>query len=236
MIAEKLRKAARLRSQGRQIAQEIEGDTQEELASIIAPAKRKALLILGEAEAAETKIKAESFGRDISFYNYWRTLRSYNSNLPVSSQGIIFSTDSRFLKYLSQNDYSDNYNIVPADDRRSSAKDHGVSVKKDAGTTVGGRQAVVKHVADEKEENASGGVGEPKKNMAEEVKEAIDALQQKENAGTTDVGGQQAVVKHVTDGKKENASGGVGKQKNMDQEVDKAVDSLHRFNDTKQDH
>ena len=77
------------------------GETKEAYNKIIAPAIQQALLTVGAAEAQEAKIKAESFGQDIDFYNFWRTLNAYKRSLPKGSRGAIFSTDSSFLKLLS---------------------------------------------------------------------------------------------------------------------------------------
>jgi modulator of FtsH protease HflC len=101
MVLERLREAARLRSIGRSEANRIEGQTEKHYQSIVAPARRKALLIKGEAEAYSTKVMAEAFGKDRRFYNYWRTLETYKNNLSKNSNGMIISTELPYLNFMS---------------------------------------------------------------------------------------------------------------------------------------
>jgi membrane protease subunit HflC len=102
MYMERVREAERLRSSGRSEASRIKGQMKKKYQEITAPARMKALLIKGQAEATALKIQAQSFGQNEPFYNYWRMLRVYEESLPTMSQGIIFSMDSPLLKLINE--------------------------------------------------------------------------------------------------------------------------------------
>ena len=79
MISERQSIAARFRSEGQGRSQEILGDMERELRRITSEAERRAQEIIGEADAEATRIYGEAYGADPEFYNFSRTLESYDS-------------------------------------------------------------------------------------------------------------------------------------------------------------
>ncbi len=100
MILERLTKAEELRSTGIKNYQIILGELSRKYQSILAPAKKIAELIKGEADAKATLIYAQAYESNPSFYNFWRTLAAYEIGIPPKSQGAILSTENNFLKLL----------------------------------------------------------------------------------------------------------------------------------------
>jgi membrane protease subunit HflC len=105
MREERLREAEKLRSQGRSEENYILGKLKVKYNAIVAPATKLALQIIGDARAEEAKIKALSFGQDVEFYQFWRTLLAYRTGLNQGTKNAILSTDSQFLKLLSNSSF-----------------------------------------------------------------------------------------------------------------------------------
>ena len=99
MRAERMQRAARFRSLGEGEKSRILGDKEYELQKIISEATRKALEIMGEADAEATKIYAAAYNRDPEFYTFTKTLETYRTALD-SKTSLILTGDSEFLKYL----------------------------------------------------------------------------------------------------------------------------------------
>jgi membrane protease subunit HflC len=99
MIAERNQIAEKFRSEGKGEAQKILGDKERDLQEITSEAYRTAQEIKGKADAQATIIYAESYGADPDFYSFVQTLEIYGQSLN-SSNTLVLSTDSEFLKYL----------------------------------------------------------------------------------------------------------------------------------------
>ncbi|WP_367607529.1 protease modulator HflC [Legionella sp. W05-934-2] len=100
MILERLTKAEELRSTGRRRYESVLGEIERVYQTIVAPAKQKADLIKGKAEAQATAIYAQAYEKNRVFYNFWRTLMLYEQGIPPNNQGTILSTQGSFLKLL----------------------------------------------------------------------------------------------------------------------------------------
>jgi membrane protease subunit HflC len=99
MIAERQRIAQRYRSEGQGEAARIKGERERDLARIQSEAYRTAQEIRGEAEAKATEIYARAYGRDVTFYNFMKSLETYEKTIDPNS-ALILTTDSDFLRYL----------------------------------------------------------------------------------------------------------------------------------------
>ncbi len=115
MIAKRLIQADKLRSNGLNIKNQIEGKLNLAKKNIIAPAIKKALIIKGKADATATRIYAQVYQKDKEFYNYWRRLKAYKNSIPSNSEGFILSTDLDFFNAL-QNKKSSNIKIPLRDE------------------------------------------------------------------------------------------------------------------------
>ncbi|MCH8329919.1 MAG: hypothetical protein IH946_00825 [Bacteroidetes bacterium] len=58
--------------------------------------------VKGKADAEAVKIYADSYGQSAEFYNFLKTLETYENTLD-SSTTFILSTDNKYLRYLETN-------------------------------------------------------------------------------------------------------------------------------------
>ena len=98
MISERQSIAARFRSEGQGRSQEILGDMERELRRISSEAERTAQEIIGEADAEATRIYGEAYGADPEFYNFSRTLESYDAL--GENTTLMIRAESEFFRYL----------------------------------------------------------------------------------------------------------------------------------------
>lgn len=99
MIAERQQIAEKYRSEGKGEASKIEGGKDRDLKQISSEAYRTAQEIMGKADAEATKLYAQAYGKDPSFYSFIKTLEVYNESLGEDSS-LVLSTDSELFKYL----------------------------------------------------------------------------------------------------------------------------------------
>ncbi|HEU4618441.1 MAG TPA: protease modulator HflC [Gammaproteobacteria bacterium] len=98
MIAERQAIAARFRSEGQGRSQEILGNMERDLRRITSEAERRAQEVRGEADAQATKIYGQAYGADPEFYDFFKTLETYQSLGPNTT--IMIDADSEFFRYL----------------------------------------------------------------------------------------------------------------------------------------
>lgn len=99
MRAERKRIATKYRSEGEAKAVEIRAEADKEATRILAEAGRLAQETEGKADAEAARIYAESYGRDPEFYEFLRTLESYEKTLKQGTT-IFLPADSPYLKWL----------------------------------------------------------------------------------------------------------------------------------------
>ena len=99
MIAERKRAAEKYRSEGRGVRADVEGKTDKELKGILSQAYKEAQTIKGEADAKSTKIYADAYSKDPSFYAFLKTLETYNNTVDNSTT-LILTTESEYYQYL----------------------------------------------------------------------------------------------------------------------------------------
>jgi len=100
MRAEYQKQAAELRATGKEEADRIRGDADRQKAVILAEANRDAQIVRGEGDAEAVKIFAEAFGRDIDFFEFYRTMQAYQQTVGKDDTTLVLSPDSEFFKYL----------------------------------------------------------------------------------------------------------------------------------------
>ncbi|MDG1288019.1 MAG: protease modulator HflC [Rickettsiales bacterium] len=92
--------AQKFRSQGQEESLKVKSTAEREQAEIMADANQKAQTIRGEGEGIATKIYAEAFEQDASFFEFYRALQAYETSIDSDDTTMILSPDSDFLKYL----------------------------------------------------------------------------------------------------------------------------------------
>lgn len=98
MIKERNQIAQAFRSYGEGKKAEWQGKLENERRSILSKAYEESERIKGEADATATKIYADAYGRDRSFYEFWRAIESYRQTLPSFSKTL--STNMEYFEYL----------------------------------------------------------------------------------------------------------------------------------------
>ena len=99
MDAERKRQANKYRSEGEEEALKIRAETDKDRAIILAEAYKKAQEISGEGDAKAVEIYAKAFKSDPSFYEFTRTLETYQKMIDTNTT-LILSTDSDLLNLI----------------------------------------------------------------------------------------------------------------------------------------
>lgn len=99
MNAERARIAARYRSEGVEAALKIEAKAAAEYEDIMSDAHAKATEILGKAEADSMRKLADAYRKDPKFYEFLRSLESYESIIGDKTT-LFLETDSKLFKTL----------------------------------------------------------------------------------------------------------------------------------------
>jgi len=99
MKAERNRISNRYLSEGEGEKAKILGEMEKELAQIRSEAYRKAQEIKGEADARATAIYAQAYEQDTDFFNFLKTLETYQETL-IQKTLIVVPLESKFFKYL----------------------------------------------------------------------------------------------------------------------------------------
>ena len=98
MIKERNQIAQAFRSYGEGKKAEWLGKLENEQRSILSSAYAKAETLKGKADAEATKIFADAYGRDPSFFEFWKAMESYKSTVPNFKKTL--STSMDYFKYL----------------------------------------------------------------------------------------------------------------------------------------
>ena len=101
MEAERKRQANKFRSEGEEEAQKIRAATDRDKTVILAEAYKTAQQIRGEGEAEALDIYATSFSKDPDFYEFLRTLETYEKVIDKKTT-LVLPGDSKLFKSLTQ--------------------------------------------------------------------------------------------------------------------------------------
>ncbi|MHB0897532.1 MAG: protease modulator HflC [Spirochaetales bacterium] len=98
MIKERNQIAQAFRSYGEGKKAEWLGKLENEQRSILSSAYAKSETLKGKADAEATKIFADAYGRDPSFFEFWKAMESYKATVPNFKKTL--STGMEYFKYL----------------------------------------------------------------------------------------------------------------------------------------
>ena len=101
MEAERERQANKFRSEGEEEAQKIRAATDRDKTVILAEAYKTAQQIRGEGEAEALDIYAKAFSKDPEFYEFLRTLETYEKVIDKKTT-LVLPGDSKLFKALTQ--------------------------------------------------------------------------------------------------------------------------------------
>jgi membrane protease subunit HflC len=99
MISERQKIAAKYRSEGEGKSSEILGRMKKDLDQIESEAYETAQKIKGEADAKAIQIYANAYNRDPGFYEFLKTLETYEQTID-NKNTLIMTTDSDYYKFL----------------------------------------------------------------------------------------------------------------------------------------
>lgn len=100
MRAERERVSKNLRAQGRQKSQIIRATAEREAAEILAKAEAEAQIMRGQADAKAANIYASAYGKDLEFYQFWRSMTAYRDSFKKGDSVLVLSPEEPFLQYL----------------------------------------------------------------------------------------------------------------------------------------
>lgn len=100
MQAERNQQATKYRSEGRMQGEKIKADADRKRAEMLAEAGRKSEEIRGAADAEAAAIYAGAYSADGEFYDFLRSLETYQNAFKKGGTFVMSPDDMEFLKYL----------------------------------------------------------------------------------------------------------------------------------------
>ncbi|MDW7662521.1 MAG: protease modulator HflC [Bacillota bacterium] len=100
MVAEREAIAQQIRSEGLEIYQNTVADTDRNVAQIKANAIEESETIRGEADATALEVYASGFTKDPEFYEFWRTLKSYEETFDADTV-LYLDKNNSYLNFFS---------------------------------------------------------------------------------------------------------------------------------------
>lgn len=99
MKSERRKEVDKLRAEGKEEATKIKAMADKEVKDITSEAYKKAQIIKGEGDGEAMKIYAAAYGQDPEFFDFLKSLETYEHILKTKST-LILSTESELFKYL----------------------------------------------------------------------------------------------------------------------------------------
>lgn len=100
MSAERFAEAAELRAIGQAQATRIQAEADRAAVELLAEAQRESEIIRGEGDAERNRTFAEAFGRDVEFFNFYRSMQAYTKSLAGTDTTLVLSPDSEFFRHF----------------------------------------------------------------------------------------------------------------------------------------
>ncbi|MDO4184754.1 MAG: protease modulator HflC [Rhodospirillales bacterium] len=100
MKTEREREAKEFRAQGSQEAQKIRASADKERTIILADAEKQAQIIRGQGDEKAIEIWNNAAGKDVEFFNFYRSLEAYKNSLSDGKSSMILSPDSEFFHFF----------------------------------------------------------------------------------------------------------------------------------------
>lgn len=100
MVAEREAIAQQIRSEGLEIYQNTVADTDRNVAQIKANAIEESETIRGEADATALEVYASGFTKDPEFYQFWRTMKSYEETFDADTV-LYLDKNNAYLNFFS---------------------------------------------------------------------------------------------------------------------------------------
>lgn len=100
MKAERLAEAAQLRAAGTERAAQIRAAADREAVVTVAEAERDAEILRGEGDAQRAAVYAAAYQRDPGFFDFYRSMRAYETALDNTGTTMVLSPTSEFFRFF----------------------------------------------------------------------------------------------------------------------------------------
>ncbi len=100
MQTERQREAADIRAQGTQLSLGIRAKADRDVTVIVAEATKRSEELRGQGDAERNRVLAEAYGRDPSFFSFYRSMQAYEASLKQGDTRLVLSPDSDFFRYF----------------------------------------------------------------------------------------------------------------------------------------
>ncbi|MBS0359641.1 MAG: protease modulator HflC [Proteobacteria bacterium] len=100
MRAERERVATEHRAEGKSAAEAVRANADANVTVTLANAMSTSKQIRGEGDATASKIYAEAYSKDPSFYSFYRSLQVYKEVFKNKNDILVLKPDSQFFKYF----------------------------------------------------------------------------------------------------------------------------------------
>lgn len=92
--------AQEIRAEGQEQALRIRAEAERERTILLANAERDGQILRGQGDSEAVRIFAEAFGRDVEFFEFYRSMQAYKVALQPGDTTLVLSPNSEFFKYL----------------------------------------------------------------------------------------------------------------------------------------
>jgi modulator of FtsH protease HflC len=100
MQTERQREAAEIRAQGAEQAQRTRARADRDVTVLIAEATSQSEQIRGEGDGERNAIFAAAYGRDVGFFDFYRSMQAYEAGLKKGETRLLLAPDSEFFRYF----------------------------------------------------------------------------------------------------------------------------------------
>jgi membrane protease subunit HflC len=122
MRSERLAEAANLRALGTQEALRIRAEADRKAVVTVAEAQRDSEIMRGEGEGERNRLFADAFSRDPDFFEFYRTMKAYETAISGTGTTMVLSPDSDFFKYFGTDNPALNAAKTPTSDGAASTE------------------------------------------------------------------------------------------------------------------
>ena len=102
MQTDREKEAREIRAEGFEKATRIKAKADKEVVVILSEADKKSNILKGQGEAISNKIFARAFSKDPEFFDFYRSMKSYEEAVQPDNSSVIISPDNEFFKYFSK--------------------------------------------------------------------------------------------------------------------------------------
>lgn len=100
MQAERNAEAALIRARGSEQAQILRAIADRQAVEVVSAANRDSEIIRGEGDAEQTRLFAQAYSQDQSFFEFYRSMEAYRTALADGNTTMVLSPDSAFFSYF----------------------------------------------------------------------------------------------------------------------------------------